>query len=237
MEDDGWFFDTEMLWLADRIGLRVHEVPVDWVDDPDSRVDIGPTARADLAGIVRLRRRQLSAQLPLAELRERFGRHPLTVAADAAANAGAQLASFALVGALSFLAYLLLFVLLRAGSTAQEANLGALLITTVGNTAANRRWTFRVRGRTGAGRAQLQGLLVFAARAGADQRRARADACGRPSGTAPVEIAVLVMATAVGTVVRFALFRLWIFRPAGASGAAARPTAVCLPSSRATSTS
>jgi putative flippase GtrA len=223
VEDDGWFFDTEMLWLADRIGLRVHEVPVDWVDDPDSRVDIGPTARADLAGIVRLRRRQLTAQLPLAELRERFGRHPLTVAADAAANAGAQLASFALVGALSFLAYLLLFVLLRAGSTAQEANLGALLITTVGNTAANRRWTFRVRVRAGAGRAQLQGLLVFAA--------------GLALTSGALEIAVLVTATAVGTVVRFALFRLWIFRPAGASGGAARPTTVRLPSSRVTSTS
>ncbi|MCW2531363.1 MAG: hypothetical protein JWP62_933, partial [Blastococcus sp.] len=37
VEDDGWFFDTELLWLAERAGLRIHEVPVDWVDDPDSR--------------------------------------------------------------------------------------------------------------------------------------------------------------------------------------------------------
>ena len=35
-----WFFDTELLVLAERAGLRIHEVPVDWVDDPDSRVDI-----------------------------------------------------------------------------------------------------------------------------------------------------------------------------------------------------
>src|SRR5439155_17803933 len=42
--DDGWFFDTELLVLAQRAGLRIHEVPVDWVDDPDSRVDIVRTA-------------------------------------------------------------------------------------------------------------------------------------------------------------------------------------------------
>lgn len=36
--DDEWFFDTELLVLAGRNGLRIHEVPVDWVDDPDSRV-------------------------------------------------------------------------------------------------------------------------------------------------------------------------------------------------------
>ena len=40
VEDTGWFFDTELLVLAERAGLRIHEVPVDWVDDPDSRVDV-----------------------------------------------------------------------------------------------------------------------------------------------------------------------------------------------------
>jgi len=44
VKDDGWFFDTELLMLAQRRGLRIHEVPVDWTDDPDSRVDIIPTA-------------------------------------------------------------------------------------------------------------------------------------------------------------------------------------------------
>jgi putative flippase GtrA len=54
VEDQAWFFDTELLVLAERSGLRIHEVPVDWVDDPDSRVDIVRTALDDVRGIVRM---------------------------------------------------------------------------------------------------------------------------------------------------------------------------------------
>jgi glycosyltransferase involved in cell wall biosynthesis len=57
VEDNGWFFDTELLVLAEYNRLRIHEVEVDWVDDPDSRVDIASTARDDLKGVWRLRRR------------------------------------------------------------------------------------------------------------------------------------------------------------------------------------
>jgi glycosyltransferase involved in cell wall biosynthesis len=55
VRDDGWFFDTELLVLAQRQGLRIHEVPVDWVEDPDSRVDILSTVLGDLRGVARLR--------------------------------------------------------------------------------------------------------------------------------------------------------------------------------------
>jgi glycosyltransferase involved in cell wall biosynthesis len=55
IEDQTWFFDTELLILAQRAGLRVHEVPVDWTDDPDSRVKIVKTALDDLRGVWRLR--------------------------------------------------------------------------------------------------------------------------------------------------------------------------------------
>ena len=51
VEDKGWFFDTELLVLAERAGLRIHEVPVDWIDDADSRVNIVDTALGDLRGI------------------------------------------------------------------------------------------------------------------------------------------------------------------------------------------
>ncbi|WP_370446251.1 glycosyltransferase [Cryobacterium sp. Y57] len=48
VEDNGWFFDTELLIIAERAGLRIHEVPVDWTDDADSRVDVVSTAVDDL---------------------------------------------------------------------------------------------------------------------------------------------------------------------------------------------
>jgi glycosyltransferase involved in cell wall biosynthesis len=60
IQDDGWFFDTELLLLAEHHGLRIHEVPVDWVDDPDSRVDVRRTAIEDLLGITRMLRMFLS---------------------------------------------------------------------------------------------------------------------------------------------------------------------------------
>jgi glycosyltransferase involved in cell wall biosynthesis len=61
--DEEWFFDTELLVLAQRHGLRIHEVPVDWVEDRDSRVEIVPTALADLRGVARLLlRRHASAR-------------------------------------------------------------------------------------------------------------------------------------------------------------------------------
>ncbi|MFF4115961.1 glycosyltransferase [Streptomyces sp. NPDC001714] len=56
LEDTAWFFDTELLVLAQRNGLRVHELPVDRVDDPDSRVDIVRTAVDDLKGMARMLR-------------------------------------------------------------------------------------------------------------------------------------------------------------------------------------
>jgi putative flippase GtrA len=212
VEDDGWFFDTELLWLAERVGLRVHEVPVDWIDDPDSRVDIGATARADLAGIVRLRRTQLSGGLPLAELRARLARRPLLDGAGAPSEVAGQLVAFAVIGGLSFVAYLLLFLLLRGIGTAQEANLGAVLITTVGNLAANRRWTFGVTGSAGAGRAQLQGLLVLVLGLVLTSGALALLHGAAPAAPRTAEIATLVVATAVATVLRFVLFRYWIFR-------------------------
>ena len=56
VRDDGWFFDTELLLLAERNGFRIHEVPVDWIEDLDSRVELAPTIAGDLAGLWRVRR-------------------------------------------------------------------------------------------------------------------------------------------------------------------------------------
>jgi len=59
VEDQAWFFDTELLLAAQRAGLRIHEIPVDWVEDTDSRVDVVRTALDDLRGMARVARQQL----------------------------------------------------------------------------------------------------------------------------------------------------------------------------------
>ncbi len=55
VRDTGWFFDTELLILAEKNGFSIKEVPVRWHDDPDTRVRVLSTAAHDLAGLARLR--------------------------------------------------------------------------------------------------------------------------------------------------------------------------------------
>jgi len=214
VEDTGWFFDTELLVLAERAGLRIHEVPVDWVDDPDSRVYIVSTAVADLKGIARLSRGFASGGIPIAELRARLGRAPLEQPRPGVpAGLLTQLVRFGAVGVASTLAYLALFLLLRGGIGAQSANLVALLVTAIANTAANRRFTFGVRGGAGAARHQFEGLIVFGLGLGLTSASlVLIGQVAAPGGHA--EIAAVVLANLVATVLRFLLFRNWVFRPA-----------------------
>jgi putative flippase GtrA len=211
VEDTGWFFDTEMLVLAERAGLRIHEVPVDWVDDPDSRVDIVPTAVDDLKGIVRLMRAFGSGRLPLAALRDQLGRNPLPVAGVPAGLTG-QLLRFAAIGVASTLAYLALYALFRLGLGPQWANFLALLLTAIANTAANRRLTFKVRGSDNAWRHQAQGLIVFGIGLALTSGSLAALDALHSAPAKPVELAVLVLANLLATAVRFLLLRIWVFR-------------------------
>ncbi|ORB01044.1 sugar translocase [Mycolicibacter minnesotensis] len=204
--DTGWFFDTELLVLAERAGLRIHEVPVDWVDDPDSRVDIVATAVADLKGIARMLRGFASGEIPVQAIRAQFGSR-----AGAPRSLLSQSVHFATIGICSTLAYLALFVLLRPLG-AQVANLIALLVTAVGNTAANRRFTFGVRGSANAVRHQFQGLLVFIIGLALTSGSLWAlHSVSDPSRAG--ELAVLVLANLAATVVRFVLLRCWVFHP------------------------
>jgi putative flippase GtrA len=206
VEDHTWFFDTELLILAQRCGLRIHEVPVDWFDDPDSRVDVVATALDDLRGVVRVRRTLASGRLPVADVAARIGRR------DPAAGTWRQVSRFAAVGVVSTVVHLGLFAALVAGAaSAQAANLVALLVATVANTALNRRWTFGIRG-AGQLRSQVQALAVFAI---TWLLTAGALALLHSAVAAPstgVATLVVAAATAASTVLRFVAMRSWIFR-------------------------
>ena len=97
------------------------------------------------------------------------------------------------------MAYVLLFSLLHGLATAQPANLGALLATAVANTAANRRLTFGVRGRAGAGRAPALGLLVFTVGLALTSGSLVLLHALAPRPPRPVEVAVLIAASMVAT--------------------------------------
>ncbi|WP_245604374.1 bifunctional glycosyltransferase family 2/GtrA family protein [Nocardioides aequoreus] len=213
VHDDAWFFDTELLVVAERAGLRIHEVPVDWVDDPDSSVDVLRTALEDLRGIARLGTALLRGDLPLREVGERLGR---TSSEAGRGRLGMQIGVFVMIGVLSTLAYALLYVVLRSVAMSPWwANFTALLVTAVANTGANRRFTFGVRGPRRLLRHQVQGLVVFGVGLGVTSGALwLLHAAGSP--TAAVEVVVLTLANLAVTVLRFAALRLWVFarRPA-----------------------
>lgn len=207
--DTGWFFDTELLVLAERSGLRIHEVPVDWVDDPDSRVDIVATATADLKGIARLMKGFASGTIPVREIAAQLG-SGRAAAPRSLLRHGVR---FAAVGVASTLAYLLIFSLLQATTGAQAANLIALLVTAIGNTAANRRFTFGVRGRDGMLRHHAEGLTVFALALTVTSGSLLAVHSLVSPTPHWLELSVLIVANLTATAIRFTLLRGWVFHP------------------------
>jgi len=160
VEDNGWFFDTELLVLAEHNGLRIHEVEVDWVDDPDSRVDIAATARDDLKGVWRMRRHlahgggRLSETVAAAVLRERpAGPAPAASPGRAVRRATmsrlGKVLRYATVSAIATVTSLtVLGVLVATGTlTAGWANVVATAVGTIPSFEFNRRWVWGKEGR------------------------------------------------------------------------------------------
>src|SRR5664280_501029 len=152
VEDQAWFFDTELLIQAERNGLRIHEVSVDWIDDPDSRVHIVSTAREDLKGVWRLSRQRRDER----GLGIRAERGPDEFEDDR------ELARYAGVGIVSTVVYLVIFFLLRNAMNVFVANLVAAATSAVGNTAAHLYFTFRAKRAGHARRAHFVGSVTFA---------------------------------------------------------------------------
>jgi putative flippase GtrA len=216
IQDNAWFFDTELLLLAEHNGLRVHEVPVDWVEDTDSRVAVAATARDDVRGLVRIARAKATGTAKVAELPRRpqpRAAHPDAVLARRTGGLSWQVLCFAVIGVISTVATLLLYALLRHWWPPLLANLVALVVSTLFNTEANRRFTFAGERRPG-GRVHAQGFVVFAAYYLFTSAALLVLHAAVAAPSRFVEVFVLLVASVIGTAGRFVLLRGWVFRAA-----------------------
>ncbi|MGX1160161.1 GtrA-like protein [Arthrobacter sp. SLBN-100] len=218
VEDNGWFFDTELLIIAERSGLRIHEIPVDWVDDPDSRVDIRQTAIDDIRGMVRVAGSLVKGSIPVQAIYAELGRRPIVT--QSRPSFFGQVIRFGIVGAISTMAFALLFLLFQGPFGAQQANFFALLLTAVGNTAANRRFTFGINGPEKLFTQQFQGLVVFALAWSITSSSLLVLHTITPDSSSTMELVTLTGANILATLMRFALLRIWVFRVRNSESAA-----------------
>jgi putative flippase GtrA len=203
VQDDEWFFDTELLVTAARLGLRISEVPVDWVDDPDSRVQILHTALNDLRGVWRISHGQA---------RRLARRRPAEPSAAVDQVAADQLMRFAGVGVISTLGYLFLLVAWRPIAGDFGANALALAICTLFNTAVHRELARNLSGARHQGRFAAVSAGLFAISLSLTTLGLVA-AHALDAASLPVVLVGVTVANAAASVLRFAILRSWIFRP------------------------
>ena len=238
VEDDEWFFDTEVLVTAQRLGLRIHEVPVDWVDDTDSRVQVVHTAVQDLRGVWRMlgtESRQRAALRPAGPtpITESDGvptdlalvseedTDPVPIALSPGAVAGDpsapqvfadELLRFAGVGAASTAAYAALFAALEPALGSYGANTVAIGLCSLANTAAHRGMAGTDRydhDRTR--RMSVAAGLLGVSLASTTLALAAVRSLGLESRAA--QLAAVTSANTVAAVIRFGILRTWVFRP------------------------
>ncbi|WP_284763871.1 glycosyltransferase [Arthrobacter sp. efr-133-R2A-63] len=210
VKDNCWFFDTELLILAERAGLRIHEIPVDWIDNPDSRVDIRQTAVDDIRGLVRVAGSMMKGNIPLQAIYAELGRGP--IATPTRPSFFGQVIRFGIVGAFSTFAFALLYLLFQGPFGPQQGNFLALLLTAIANTAANRRFTFRIHGPERQFTQQFQGLVVFLVAWVITSSSLVLLHAIHPDASPGTELLVLTSANIFATLVRFVLLRIWVFR-------------------------
>ena len=210
--DDSWFFDTELLVLAEHNGLRIHQVPVDWVEDLDTRVEVVRTALEDLRGMGRLALMKASGAADVAVPRRPgpLAEHPDAVVAPRSSLRW-EMVCFALIGAFSTVGQALLYRLLRPAMSVPWAVLVSLIVMTVLNTEANRRLTFRGSG-VGAGRAHLGAGALFCLGYAVTSLAVLLLQRLVPDASHAAEAVVLAAASVLVTAVRFLVLRTAVFR-------------------------
>jgi glycosyltransferase involved in cell wall biosynthesis len=205
IEDQAWFFDTELLIQAERNGLRIHEVSVDWIDDPDSRVRIVSTAREDLKGVWRLARQRPDFSV---------ASHPETIdlnAPKSAFNYHGEMARYASVGLICTVAYVIAFLLLRDSIGIFFANIAAAAITATFNTIAHVAYTFRIRGAGQTRQAIAVGAFTLAVGIGVTTATLAVAYLIEPVSAA-AQVVAIVAGMLAASCVRFVMLREWAFR-------------------------
>ncbi|HWF16675.1 MAG TPA: glycosyltransferase [Acidimicrobiales bacterium] len=207
VEDDAWFFDTELLVTAERLGMRVSEIPVEWVDDPDSRVQILSTARDDLKGLWRLSHGHALHRAHRLRRTERL--RPEEATAE-------QLLSYAGVGMLSTLSYLCLFAFGFKQFGPLASNALALAFCTLVNTALHRSLA-KGQNRGDVARTRrphflaTAGVLYAVSLSGTTAALLVSAMLG--AGSLSAALVAVTLANGVASLVRFSLLRGWAFRP------------------------
>jgi putative flippase GtrA len=215
VEDNTWFFDTELLLLAEHNNLRVLEIPVDWVEDVDSRVDVTGTAATNMRGLIRMVRTKMSGAARIAGLPARPELHPVHPDAVLSGQGESRLRNlvmFSAIGIAATVTTLVLYTVFRTWWPPLAANLVAMTLSLVLNTEANRRLTFRARAGAPLPLVHLQSLIVFALYCGFTSGALLVLGAVADHPSRLVELTVLLASSAIGTLGRFVLLNTWVFR-------------------------
>jgi len=148
--------------------------------------------------------------IPVQAIYAELGRRPIVLGGRP--SFFGQVVRFGLVGVISTLAYALLYLVMQGPFGAQEANFLALLLTALGNTAANRRFTFGISGPVKLFTQQFQGLVVFFLAWTITSSSLLILHAIKVDAAPSTELLMLTAANVLATLMRFILLRVWVFR-------------------------